>query len=255
MNRRARALYQAREFAERAGVTVRTLHHYDRLGLLKPSGRTAGGYRLYGERDFARLQQIIALKFIGLPLKQIKGILERNELDLAGALRLQRKVIEEQRRRLDMALAAIARAESSAAAGAEPDWEAFKKIVEVINMESNMEWVKSYYTEEQLAELGSRWSPELQERAERAWATLLKEVEEAARVGEDPASERSQSLAARWLELLGQFTGGDPGIEANLRKLYADQSNWPPTFHQPYGDDAGAFIARAIAARPKSESS
>lgn len=248
-------MYQAREFAGRAGVTVRTLHHYDRLGLLKPSGRTAGGYRLYGERDFARLQQIMTLKFIGLPLKQIKGILERNELDLPGALRLQRKIVEEQRRRLDMALAAIERAEKSAAAGGEPDWEAFKKIVEVINMESNMEWVKSYYTEEQLAELGSRWSPELQERAEREWATLIKEAEEASRVGEDPASERSQSLAARWLDLIGQFTGGDAGIEANLRKLYADQANWPPTFHQPYSDDAGAFIAKAIAARQKGESS
>ena len=66
------SLFQAREFAELTGVTVRTLHHYDRLGLLKPSGRTAAGYRLYGERDFARLQQIITLKFIGFPLNQIK---------------------------------------------------------------------------------------------------------------------------------------------------------------------------------------
>lgn len=255
MNSRTRSLYQAREFAARAGVTVRTLHHYDRLGLLKPSGRTASGYRLYGERDFARLQQIMTLKFIGLPLKQIKGILERNELDLAGALRLQRKVVEEQRRRLDMALAAIERAESSAASGDEPDWEAFKKIIEVINMESNMEWVKSYYTEEQLAELGSRWSPELQERAEREWATLIGEVEAAAREGEDPASERAQALAARWSDLIGQFTGGDPGIEANLRKLYADQANWPSTFQKPYGDEAGAFIAKAMAARKESASS
>lgn len=255
MNERTRALYQASEFAGRAGITVRTLHHYDRLGLLKPSGRTASGYRLYGERDFARLQQIMTLKFIGLPLKQIKGILERNELDLPGALRLQRKIVEEQRRRLDMALAAIERAEKSATSGAEPDWEAFKKIVEVINMESNMEWVKSYYTEEQLAELGSRWSPELQERAEREWAALIKEVEAASRAGEDAASERSQSLAARWLDLIGQFTGGDAGIEANLRKLYADQANWPPTFHKPYSDDTAAFIAKAIAARQQSEAS
>ena len=95
----------------------------------------------------------------------------------------------------------------------------------------------------------------MQERAEREWAALIKEVEAASRAGEDPASERSQSLAARWLDLIGQFTGGDPGIEANLRKLYADQSNWPPTFQKPYGDDAGAFIAKAIAARRQGESS
>ncbi len=244
-----RTLYQANEFAERAGVTVRTLHHYDRLGLLKPSGYTSSGYRLYGERDFARLQQIVTLKFIGLPLKQIKSILERNELDLTMTLRLQRKLLEQQRRRLEMALVAIEKAESVLASGDEPDWEVFRKIVEVIGMENNMEWVKSYYTEEQLAELGSRWSPELQEKAERDWASLIKDVQAAASQGEDPASEKSQALAARWSELIEAFTGGDPAIAENLRKLYADQANWPATFKKPYPDDAAAFIAKAMAAR------
>jgi DNA-binding transcriptional MerR regulator len=70
-------LYQAKEFAALTGVTVRALHHYDRLGLLKPSGRTASGYRLYGAGDVARLQQIVTLKFIGLSLKQIKEVLGR----------------------------------------------------------------------------------------------------------------------------------------------------------------------------------
>ncbi len=246
-----RSLYQAREFAARAGVTVRTLHHYDRLGLLKPSGYTASGYRLYGERDFARLHQIMTLKFIGLPLRQIKGILERNELDLLETLRLQRKLIEEQRRRLDVALAAIEKAESVIASGDETNWEAFKKIIEVIDMENNMEWVKNYYTEEQLAELGKRWSPELQEKAERDWASLIKDVGAAVGQGEDPASARAQTLAARWSELIEGFTGGDPAIAENLRKLYADQASWPATFKKPYGDEVGSFICQAMAARKK----
>ena len=58
------ALYQAHEFAGLAGVTIRTLHHYDRLGLLKPSRRTDAGYRLYNENDLVRLEQIIVLKFL-----------------------------------------------------------------------------------------------------------------------------------------------------------------------------------------------
>ena len=57
--------YQPHEFAKRAGVTIRALHHYDRLGLLKPSGRTAAGYRRYTDRDLVRLEQVVALKFIG----------------------------------------------------------------------------------------------------------------------------------------------------------------------------------------------
>jgi DNA-binding transcriptional MerR regulator len=69
--------YQPHEFARRAGVTVRALHHYDRLGLLEPSGRTSAGYRLYSDRDLVRLEQIVSLKFIGFPLNQISSELSR----------------------------------------------------------------------------------------------------------------------------------------------------------------------------------
>ena len=84
-------LFQAHEFGELTGVTVRTLHHYDRLGLLKPSRYSRAGYRLYRESDVARLEQIVALKFIGFSLKEIKNILSRNSIDLATALRQQRR--------------------------------------------------------------------------------------------------------------------------------------------------------------------
>src|SRR6185295_17880230 len=108
---------------ERANVTVRTLHHYDRLGLLKPARRGGTGYRLYAERDLARLQQIVTLKFIGFSLKQIKTILERDASDLATMLSRQRTVIEKQRNRLDMAVEAITQAEQMLKSSDEPDWE------------------------------------------------------------------------------------------------------------------------------------
>src|SRR5437660_8343322 len=86
MDVRGVTVYRVSEFAEKAGVTVRTLHYYDRLGLLKPSGRTDAGYRLYGERDLVRLQQIVTLKFIGMPLREIKDLLNQGDLDLAATL-------------------------------------------------------------------------------------------------------------------------------------------------------------------------
>src|SRR5215212_1041236 len=115
MSQTAKTMFLAQEFAARAGVTVRTLHHYDRLGLLKPSRYTGAGYRLYGERDFARLQQIVLLKFIGLSLKEIKELLNQRELDLQMTLRLQRSVVEEKRRHLDTVIQAIEQAEKSLA--------------------------------------------------------------------------------------------------------------------------------------------
>jgi len=238
-------LYQAREFALRTGTTVRTLHHYDRLGLLRPTTYTAAGYRLYGESDFARLQQIVTLKFIGLSLKQIKELLNRSNLDLAATLRLQQAVIEEKRRQLEMVSRAIMRAEKTLAANDATDWEVFKKIIEEIDMENNMEWAKKYYTDEQLAELKGRWSPEIQEKAERDWAALIKEVEAAMSQGQDPAGETAQALAARWSALIEGFTGGNPAIMENLKKVYAD---WPSDVKKPYSKDVGTFIYTAMAA-------
>ena len=93
-------LWQTREFAEKAKVTVRTLHHYDRLELLKPYRRTAKGFRLYGENEFARLQQILTLKFIGFSLAQIKKILANRSFVLAETLELQRDVLQRQATRI-----------------------------------------------------------------------------------------------------------------------------------------------------------
>src|SRR5467141_3840255 len=93
---RTKELYQAQEFAKLAGVTVRALHHYDRLGLLKPRQRTRSGYRLYSERDFARLEQIVVLKFLGIPLKQIRGLLEA-ESNLPAVLERQQEILADKR--------------------------------------------------------------------------------------------------------------------------------------------------------------
>jgi DNA-binding transcriptional MerR regulator len=253
LERAKERLYRASEFAALTGVTVRALHHYDRTGLLKPTGRTHAGYRLYGERDFARLQQILTLKFIGLPLEEIKGLLERRALGLAETLRMQRAALAEKRRQLDMALRAVSEAEAVVAGGGEPDWEAFKKIVEVITMQHDTEWMKKYYTQEQLADLARRGTPEVLERGRLEWQKLLGEVEAAVAEGLDPASERAQALAARWEGLIEEFTGGDPGIRENLTRLYADRANWPGTFEQPYSNDAGSFIRRVTEARKQQQ--
>ena len=232
---------------------MRALHHYDRAGLLRPTRRTGAGYRLYGARDLARLQQILTLKFVGLPLEEIKVLLDSRALDLAETLRLQREALTERRRQLDMALRAVTEAERVVARDGEPDWDAFKKIVETITMQHDTEWMKRYYTEEQLADLARRGTPEVLERGQRDWQQLISEVQAAVAEGLDPASDRAQSLAARWEGLVEQFTGGDPGIRENLRRLYADQNNWPETFQKPYGDDVGAFIRKAKEARREKE--
>ena len=246
--------YLPHEFAKRAGVTIRALHHYDRLGLLKPSGRTAAGYRVYSGRDFARLEQIVALKFIGFPLSQIRDILCREDTDISAALGQQRQIMAEKRDHLDRAVQAIERAEEIVSSGGEPDWEPFRKVIEVIQMQTRKDWMKRYYTGEQLANLRQRWSPEVQAESERGWAALARDTEQALANGVDPASETGLQLAARRRELLAMFTGSDPGTEKNLQRLYADKANWPASFKKPYSDAVDTFLCQASDALAKRKS-
>jgi len=237
--------YQPHEFAKRAGVTIRALHHYDRLGLLKPSGRTTAGYRLYTDRDLVRLEQIVALKFIGFPLSQIRELLSRKDLDVAAALRQQRQIIAEKRDHLDRAIRAIERAEKAVSLGEKTDWEPFRKIIEVIQMQTKKDWMKKYYTEEQLNDLRKRWSPEVQAESERGWAELVRDVEAAIARGVRPESDAGLRLAERKQKLIDLFTGGDPAIAANLQKLSEDKANWPANFKRPLSDEVDHFLCEA----------
>lgn len=254
MNRQPENLWPTRRFAELARVTVRTLHHYDRIGLLKPKRCDRNGFRLYGDAEFARLQQIATLKFVGFSLLQIKEILGRNELDLAETLQLQRKLVRAQRDRLNLALAAIDRAERVFRAGGSIDWESFNQIIEVINMEQNTAWTKKYYSESAQAKIEERkslWSPELQERVTGDWQELTADIESAIREGVAPSDERAQKLAARWNDLIEEFTGGDPEIRAGLGKLYADQAGWQDRvqWKAPYSDEVRNYILEAMKRR------
>jgi DNA-binding transcriptional MerR regulator len=218
---------RVQEFANMAGVTVRALHHYDRLGLLKPR-RSDAGYRMYSARDLERLEQVVALKFLGIPLKQIKAVLERDGKGLAHALRMQRSVLERKRQMLDQAIYAIRDAERSMSSGRRPDAALLKKIIEVIEMQDNNTWAAKYYSPEAQAKIAARakeWTPELQAKVSAEWTELFRDVE--ACLNEDPAGEKAQALAERWKKLVGGFTGGDPEVSAGLNRLYADKANWP----------------------------
>jgi DNA-binding transcriptional MerR regulator len=245
--------YKASEFAELTGVTVRTLHHYDKVGLLHPTRRTGAGYRLYSTRDFARLEQIVALKFVGFSLKDIKTILRHGEgLDVTAMLKMQREIILRKRAHLDNAIAAIERAESVARKSGKLDAGSLKQVVEVMNMENNKDWMMQYYSDEarqKLQERGKDWTPEKQAQISAEWAALFKDIDAAISEAVDPSSPRAQQLAQRWDELIGRFTGGDPEIMAGLKRLYADQSNWPPSFQKPFDDQRAAYIGRARASR------
>jgi DNA-binding transcriptional MerR regulator len=244
-------LYRVKEFARLAGVTVRALHHYDRLGLLRPTARTGSKYRLYSDTDLARLEQIVVLRFLGMPLKEIGRVLEQ-ESSIAIALARQVRVLSEKRRQLEHAIEAIASAGSSLESEGHPDWKLFREIIREIEMQNEVDWSKKYYSDEAQAKVDERralWSPELQERVSKAWTDLFAEIE--ASLDVDPSSAKAQELAGRWSALVGEFTGGDPEIQKGLNAMYQDRDNWPAEQKQRVNirPEVWGFIQQAFAAQ------
>jgi DNA-binding transcriptional MerR regulator len=163
--------YRVHEFAELAGVTVKALHHYDRLGLLKPA-RTAAGYRVYDAADLGRLEQIVALKTIGFSLKDIRVLLERDALPLRSRLSQQRHVLEQKRRMIDRAIEALTAAERGLDSNSASAASILQKVIHTMS--------------------ANDWPPP-------AWRALYREIGSV--LDTDPASPPAQALADRWLAL------------------------------------------------------
>jgi len=223
--------YRIGEFAELAGVTVRALHHYDRIGLLKPQ-RSNSGTRLYSLQDLERLEQIAALKFLGIPLREIKLLLKHGPLTLADSLHMQRDALTEKRKLIDCALVAIEAAEKAIRSGQTTDASILRKIIEVIDMQPQENSMRKYYTEQawldrtQLRENWEHAPAETREKFTQDWTQLFTEIEAA--IDLDPASEAAQTLTKRWLQFVDRGSGGNDGVRAGSIEAYKDRLNWPP---------------------------
>lgn len=240
--------YKVHEFAELAGVTVKALHHYDRLGLLQP-GRTEAGYRVYCERDLETLEQIVALKFLGLPLKQIAMVLKR-AAQLPEALRLQRVALEEKQALLGRAIRAIRAAEESLESGKPADTALLKTIIEVIDMQDGIAVMKKYYSEE----TWERHKRYYEEGPSPEWRQLYRDAE--ALLETDPGGELAQALVERWFELSRRAYTGDPEVQTDSPAALMDREHWPPVMKQRMAEfkveEVSAFIKlAALSSRKK----
>jgi DNA-binding transcriptional MerR regulator len=238
-------------------VTRRTLRYYDRVGLLSPAEHTEAGYRLYAEEDLFRLQQILALKFLGFSLEEIKTFLRGGPQRLPEALAQQKAMLREKRRQLDAILKALDETEALLRAG-EACWEAIARVIQAIQMEQQKDWVKKYFTDDQqqkMEELSQSaysaeareklnlrgpWTEQDQQRAQEQWAYLATEARRLAAAGADPAGPEAQALAKLKCDLLSAFTQGDPEIATGLNRFW-EQFNALPQADRPF--DSSPFDA------------
>ena len=233
--------YRVRAFAELAGVTVKTLHHYDRVGLLRPR-RTTAGYRLYTSSDLVRLEQILALKTIGFSLHEIGQLLDRDALPLPAIFRQQREVLEEKRRLLDRAIRALAEAEHAAAGESSPVTAILQDVIRAMNMQ-DIDGMRKYYSDEAWA----HWRHYYENWPSPAWQSLYRDI--GAALGSDPAAPVAQALADRW-QALTREDAVTPAVRTGMIKAWGDREHWPSSLKQRLEDfdveRATRFVAEAL---------
>ncbi|MGK5642824.1 MerR family transcriptional regulator [Streptomyces sp. URMC 126] len=235
------------QVARSAGVTSRTLRHYDEIGLLPPSRVGANGYRYYDAEAVARLQRILLLRDLGLSLPVIAEVLSR-ETDEVEALREHIRLLETERDRLDRRIRAVRRTLDARRSGQDP------------TMDMMLEGFNDRYEDEVVARWGERafrvsndwwhgkdlrqklaWKRDTDELVE-AWATAWRE-------GTSPLSERAQALAARHVAWLRAIPGtpladGDHERSVELVRGLGDMYVTNPCFATTYGSVEGAAFVR-----------
>ncbi|HJQ44698.1 MAG TPA: MerR family transcriptional regulator [Amycolatopsis sp.] len=239
-------LYKVGQLAMATGLTVRTLHHYDHIGLVCPSGRTASGHRLYDESDVQRLYEVLALRQLGLALDDIGAALSGTS-SLPELLAQHREHLDRQLVALRTLRAQLTTMLSTLETSQVTDF--LTLIKEVVTVD---ETVKRYFNDTQLAQLAER-REQLGERAiadaELSWQKLIPRVEAALASGMDPESGEAQELACQWMELLESFHGGDDGLRDSLYRMHTENAERiQQEFSGPTPQQI-EFIKRANAAR------
>ena len=237
--------YTVGALAKASGLTVRTLHHWDAIGLLSPASRGGNGYRRYGEAEVARLYRILALRRLGLSLDEIAAALEREGPELEAAVRAHLARVEEQLAAQSSLRDRLVRVLDALGEGAGPSADQLIETIEVMTMQER------YYTSDQLDQLAARreaLGEAGMRKAEQDWTELIAEMEAERARGTDPADPRVQALADRWRAQIELFTGGDPGIAASLNRLYEEQgAEQASRGAMPAG--LSDYVGKAMAAR------
>ncbi|MBX9786417.1 MAG: MerR family transcriptional regulator [Alphaproteobacteria bacterium] len=198
--------WYVKELSKLTKVSVRTLHHYDKIGLLKPSIRLENNYRVYSEADLLKLQQILALKFFGFELGRIKTMMQE-EINIFDHFRAQKKFLEQQVKTLQTASQTIEVILSESKIDQSVSWKTILKLIEDYQMTKEVKyaWVtkalnpaelKEYVNFEQ--ELETRFTIVEADASRQRWLELVKEVE--ANLDKDSSSDWGVERGKRCME-------------------------------------------------------
>lgn len=202
-------LLKVGELARQTGLTVRTLHHYDAIGLLAPSARSEAGYRLYDAADIARLHAIQALRLLGLPLAEIGAVLDAEGGSMPAIIARQIESLDQQIAQATALRERLGLLEQRLAEGAQPDMKDWLATLE------QMTTYGRYFSPAEIRSLMANWK----QVADR-WPPLVAEVAALMARGVPADSLEVQPLAARWMTLMGQWMDGNYDLVTRWGEMY-----------------------------------
>ena len=240
------------EVAALAGVTVRTLHHYDRIGLLSPSGRTSAGYRQYSPADLDRLHQVLVYRELGFPLEEVATLLDDPSADPAEHLRRQHRLLRDRLERTSAMVAAV-----------EKEMEAHDMGI-------------SLTPEEKFELFGEGWSPDYEREAEERWGDteawaqsqrrttahtredwvqILQEVDDihgrladAMRAGVAADSAQAMDVAEEHRQHITRwFYDCPPQMHAGLGRMYVEDERFTATY-EAIAPGLAQYVSTAVQA-------
>ena len=238
------------EVAALTGVTVRTLHHYDRIGLLSPAGRTASGYRRYSAADLDRLHQVLVYRELGFSLEEVATLLEAD--DPAEHLRRQHRLLRDRLERTRAMVAAV-----------EKEMEARQMGIS-LTPEERFELFGDWLPEEYATEAEEKWGEteawaQSRQRTRAAtkddWLRIKVESDdvearfaEALRSGIAPESAQAMDLAEEHRQQISRnFYDSDPGMHAGLGRMYVEDERFT-AYYERIAPGLAQYVSTAVQA-------
>ncbi|MEN8698183.1 MerR family transcriptional regulator [Bacillus infantis] len=237
---------KVKEAAGLAGISVRTLHHYDEIGLLVPDELSEAGYRLYSDENLQTLQQILFFKELGFPLKKIKDIISSPSFDQQKAFELHREMLLEKRSRLDKMIASLDKTIRHA-----------KGEIHMSNKErfEGFDFSSSPYEQE----ARERWGDKAVDASNNKIAKMTKEEQQ--KLGDSmngiyrrlaevrhmaPDSDAAQEAIGEWFIFLNKMGSYSLDAFKGLGQMYVDDERFTRNIDQ-FGDGLARFMRDSMA--------
>lgn len=243
-------MYKINEVSKLTGVSIRMLHHYDKIGLLEPSKRTDSNYRMYNDDDIARLYQILIFKELEFPLKEIKRILDDKNFDREEALKVQRNLIFEKKKRLERILESIDDTIENLGGNTMSkknfkafDYKEVKEHQEMYKEETEKRYGDSdAYKESQ--QKTSKYSKNDWERIMVEASTIYEEL--AKLMDKDPSDDRVQELVEKWRNhITSNFYNCTVEIFRGLALMYVADERFTKNIDK-YSEGLAQFLSDAM---------